>query len=540
MKKTVLLCAILTGLLWGGGRPCAQASRPAAIPEDTLLRRARQAQEAWVRSERFVQGWLAHRDPLSGLIPRNLNGDDYWNAQDAAADNYPFMVLTSFFTDRKRFEGTMHEILERETALTSRLGACPATYDFRKQGFREEPADTGNVIFGSAEYMKDGLLPLTEWLGPSPWSGRMLSILDDLHELVEVVTELEGDYLGGSQVVEVNGDLLQVLSRVYWMTGERKYLDWALRIGDHYLLDGRNPGDFSRLRLRDHGGEIVLGLCELYATARYARPEKYAAYRPGIYHMLDRILATRNADGLFYDEINPQAGSVLTSHLADTWGYILDGYYTVYMLDGHRPYREAVRKALGCLDERYRDHDWEGNHDGYADAVESALNLYNREPVASAAAWIDSETARMFAMQRPDGVIGGWHGDGNFARTAIMYALWKTGGSYVTRWHDGVVWGAEVSPGRNAIRVLVHADKKWKGALRFDRPRHRTALGLPIDWTRINQFPEWFCADADAVYSVSVDGARPRRYKGSQLHEGVRLALEAGEQRIIEVTKNER
>lgn len=63
---------------------------------DQLLHNALQANEAFRRSDLYVKGWLAHRDPLTGLIPRNLQNSYYWNAQDAAADNYPFMVLTSF------------------------------------------------------------------------------------------------------------------------------------------------------------------------------------------------------------------------------------------------------------------------------------------------------------------------------------------------------------------------------------------------------------------------------------------------------------
>ena len=43
----------------------------------------------------YVRGWLAHADPATGLIPRNLNRNrDFWNGRDAAADNYAFMVLT--------------------------------------------------------------------------------------------------------------------------------------------------------------------------------------------------------------------------------------------------------------------------------------------------------------------------------------------------------------------------------------------------------------------------------------------------------------
>jgi len=49
--------------------------------------------------------------------------------------------------------------------LTSRIGRLPDTYSFTAKGFLKVPMDTSQVIFGSAEYMKDGLIPLTEWLG---------------------------------------------------------------------------------------------------------------------------------------------------------------------------------------------------------------------------------------------------------------------------------------------------------------------------------------------------------------------------------------
>ena len=56
------------------------------------------ANEGFIRCENFAHAWLAYADPGSGLIPRNIDKDkDFWNAKDAAADNYPFMVLTSFF-----------------------------------------------------------------------------------------------------------------------------------------------------------------------------------------------------------------------------------------------------------------------------------------------------------------------------------------------------------------------------------------------------------------------------------------------------------
>jgi hypothetical protein len=143
--------------------------------------------------------------------------------------------------------------------------------------------------------------------------------------------------------------------------------------------------------------------------------------------------------------------------------------------------------------------------DGYADSLEGAINLYNREPITSAAAWIDSEIRTMWSLQKADGVIEGWHGDGNFARTSLMYALWRTQGLHVEPWRGDMRVGAA----RDGDRMLISlsADELWTGRLIFDRPRHKDHMHLPLDYPRINQFPEWFTVDASRSYVVAaVDG----------------------------------
>lgn len=90
-----------------------------------------------------------------------------------------------------------------------------------------------------------------------------------------------------------------------------------------------------------------------------------------------------------------------------------------------------------------------------------------------------------------NGIIEGWHGDGNYARTSIMYALWKSLGAYVTNWNQGILLaGGEKDEGY--IFFLKSELHDWSGNLCFDKPRHKVNLNLPIDWARINQFPEWF------------------------------------------------
>jgi hypothetical protein len=321
------------------------------------------------------------------------------------------------------------------------------------------------------------------------------------------------------------------------MKGDEKYLEWAVRLGDYYLLDKHHPTrDTKHLRLRDHGCEIVSGLCELYAAVHFAMPEKKKAYQKPIHEMLDRILEVgRNEHGLFYNAIDPVAGTQTGEGLADTWGYTYNGIYTAYLIDGTRDYRDATIKALSNINDNYRNYNWErGSSDGYADSIESALNLYNRERVGSAAQWIDSEIKVMWRQQQPDGIIDGLHGDGNFARTTIMYCLWKSRGVSVHPWREDLVFGA-VDEG-NSLYLSISAEKDWEGKVHFDTLRHKTFMRLPIDWPRINQFPEWFTVNpADRYVLHDSSNNKQRTYSGKQLHEGIKLLCEAGNRREIRI-----
>ena len=512
---------------------------PAAVSgADGLLfqqaeKNGRIASEAFYRCHRYVEGWLAHADPATGLIPRNLRESrDFWNGRDSAADNYPFMVLTASLTDRPLLNGRLLDILRTEQRLTARIDRLCDDYSFSRKGWRREALNLDEIIFDSAEYVKDGLIPLTEWLGPSPWSRRMTGLVDDIWKNARIETPFGRI---PTLNVEVNGDLLQAGARLYWFTGREKYLDWTLRLGDYFLLGTNHPTrDLERLRLRDHGCEVINGLAELYVAAKHARPEKAAQYRQPIHEMFDRILDSgRNGHGMLYDWFNPKTGAH-SQGLCDTWGYDFDGFYTIHLLDRVPAYREAARKAMEHLEASYSGYDWEnGSADGYADSIEGAINLLNREPIPSAARWVDTEMRVMWAMQKPDGVIEGWHGDGNFARTSIMYALWKTQGVHVEPWRADLHAGAVMDNGR--LLVSITADKPWKGRLLFDHPRHRDNLHLPMDYPRINQFPEWFTVQAGSRYAIR-DGSGPgRSHTGRQLMKGLPLSLGGGGQVRLQV-----
>ena len=496
------------------------------------------ANEGYVRSLKFVKGWLTKTDSASGLIPTNLTkAIDIWEPHNSAADNYPFMVLTTYLLDKDLYNGKMLEMLNTEQKLTSRVKSLPDIYSFSKQNFMSDELKINQVIFGTSEYIKDGLIPINEYIGQSPWQDRMMEMLEDLAPFLVKTDTLEKLFSERpASVEEVNGNLLQILSRLYWMTGEQKYLDWAIKIGDYYLKGERDLSQIDYLRIRDHGCEIIGGLSELYVTLHFANTDKKEQYREPYYKILDRVLEVgRNEDGLFYNAINPKTGEITDSKIVDNWGYIFNAYYSVYLVDGKKEYRDAVLKGFEKLNKKYRNYPWEGtSHDGYADALESGINLYNREPVPDLKTWIDSEMPVMFAMQQPDGIVGGWHGDGNFARTAIMYSLWKTQGATIQPWRTDVILGAEKTGNENYFVLTAETD--WEGKLVFDAPRHKNILNLPIDYPRINQFPEWFTADENKSYSlVSTEISVSGEYSGKQLQEGINLKLKAGEKMVISV-----
>lgn len=490
------------------------------------------AQTCFINCRDYVRGWLAHADPTTGLIPRNLDRSrDFWNGKDAAADNYAFMVLTTSLTDREMFEGRILDMLRTETQLTSRLDNLVDDYSFSKQGWRIDKADLKRMTFDSSEYVKDGLMPLTEWLGPSPWSERMLGLVDSILDHAAVASPVgilpALDY-------EAGGELMQILARLYWMTGNERYRTIAFRYGDYFLFHDL-PTHREVLSLDDHGCEVIGGLSEVYYLAAKTDTERHVRYKAPMYEMLDRILDVgRNPNGLFHMKINPVAGTILKEELTDNWGYDYNAYLTVAEVDDYEPYREAVHHVLENVHNE-TGYAWEGDKaDGYADSIESGINLLNRIPVQSAFEWVEHETLHMLKKQGDDGVIEGWHGDGNYARTAIMVALWKTQGCQIQPWRADVSFGAVEQDGL----LYIHVDSRWpwEGRLIFDIPRHKEFFGIPSDYARLNQFPEWFTVDKDVTYSITThkEGAETTEIlTGAALRNGLSISTNSEKIKIV-------
>ena len=189
-------------------------------------------------------------------------------------------------------------------------------------------------------------------------------------------------------------------------------------------------------------------------------------------------------------------------------------------------YRDAARKVLARLP-KYRNYVWEpnlrlplGSFDGYADSIEGAIYLVNREPVPEALGWIESEIKVMLAMQQADGHIENWYGEGNFNRTALLYALMKSQGARPDQWRPGIRIGAV----RDRERLYLSIQAPGATRILLDHARHRRVLNFDKNYARLNEFPEWYAVDENTLYRLLNDADRSEQLLlGSELIEGVIL-----------------
>jgi len=457
-----------------------------------------------------VQRWL-HEVALKKIEPDTglYHPDGNFNYQDAWADCYPFLCWAAWATDQEALNGPIRRALHAE------IEHCPDGYF----------ADPRNA-FGGSEYVKDGLVAIVEVTGKDEWFDRMREIEDAIWSNPSAETPYGRI---PSTNIEINGEQLQILARLYTMTGEEKYLTWAERLADYYLL----KGDFVPSRLRDHGCEIIGGLGLLLGVESEHRPEKAKIYGPHIRRMCDEILKRGiNEDGIMYNTIdNPRSG------LSDGWGYDYVGFLCYDLATGQSVYRPHIERTLRNLSKPlYKDYRWEGSSiDGFADSIEGGIYCLNRLPVPEGLAWVNQEVAANVAYASdPDRLWGTMKLQSNGVRTVIMHALMRTRGCLARPWKQGLKLGACQTD--DGLIVFMRAATDWKGRLVLDIPRHREYIGLKNDWPRMNTMPEWFTVEPDQQYTVT-SGSLKKTYSGKQLHEGLPVELKGGEEVILRIVR---
>ncbi|HLA39744.1 MAG TPA: hypothetical protein VJ417_07100, partial [Candidatus Glassbacteria bacterium] len=422
IRKLNITLAVAAGL------SLASTARPQTVVQARLSRLAESADRAaeeFSRTRCYLDGWSRHIDPRTGLLPQSLDASgNRWTPENSAADNFPFMLIAAWFTDHDNFSSLLKTALSGERQAAIQQWGLPSAYDFHTQQMETRSLD--RLIFGASEYAKDGLVPMLEILGPGAWSERMAELVEGIFEAAPVETSF-GRL--PSDDAEVNGEMLQVLCRLFWRTGRDTYLEWARRIGDAYcyeVLPGNTqvPAHFwdfaghtgdGRLKLRDHGCEIISGLSLLFAIEHYLGSEREVTYLPAVERMLSRIeQIASDSLGFFYNEVEAASGQVTNDRLSDCWGYDYYAWVTMSLVTGEEFFLEPVKKALGNL-ARLKDYPWEPrddqrgqSQDGIADAVEGALLLSSHLPDSGAFEFIEHEAARLFTFQREDGILEEW------------------------------------------------------------------------------------------------------------------------------------
>jgi hypothetical protein len=284
------------------------------------------AAEAQIRASQVLERWQGRLDPETGLLPKGVADDDrLWDFADAGADLFPHLLIAAHLLTSGAV-GPLTEVIAAER----RLGGpgLPRNVDLLTGRPDPRPRDR---MYGAVEYAKDGLLPLTERLGPGPWLDRLQEIAWAIDDESAVKTRF-GPI--PSEEGEVNGQALQVFARLYWITGEARYRIAAARIARAYLElalpdtgwipartwdFGRERSNTSAAQLRDHGNEVVAGLVEYHLIETALGLPEAADHRHRIRTMLDQLLLVgRDGNGMWQSAIDLRTGAPLKDTLSDT------------------------------------------------------------------------------------------------------------------------------------------------------------------------------------------------------------------------------
>jgi len=415
-------------------------------------------------------------------------------------------------------------VLEAEQRICNHIDRIPTAVNHKT--LKKVIKSKDNTIFAASEYVKDGLIAIIEVSGrDTPWFKRMRDIEDDIWKNADIDTPY-GKI--ATKNLEANGEQIQALVRLFTATGETKYLEWAERLADYYLM----PGNFLPTRLRDHGCEIIGGLGLLLGVESVHNPEKAKVYLPLMRKMMDEVIKRgTNEDGMMYNRLGGGG-------LSDGWGYNYVSYLCYDMVAGKPIYREHLRKTLTNLAKpKYTNYPWERQSiDGYADSIEGGIYILNRIPVPEGLAWVDREmVANVIWLHGPVEKSRLWTAyklESNGVRTVLQHAMMHTRGTVARPWQRGMKLGAiETDEG---LKVLISAEEDYKGKLVFDIPRHRVYMGFKHDWPRMNAMPEWFTVQLEKTYTVkNLADNTEKTYTGKQLHEGLPVEFKGGDKRLF-------
>ncbi|MEK7406204.1 MAG: hypothetical protein AAB225_13960 [Acidobacteriota bacterium] len=482
---------------------------------------------------RLLKGWYEfQRDPDTGLYSRGK----VWEYANEAADHYRSLVPIAYFVDTPAL--APGETLKRSIALCSTASGIPAPYDLKKKAKLDPgPGREAELVFGASEWCKDGLIRIVETMGTdNDWYRELRALTTAIMTWADGGDRFEKD-LPHQAAMEIGGNMLQSLCRLYAMSGDEQYLRWAERIADRYVL--ADPiQKIGKIGLTDHGNEVVVGLGELVALEGQLQRPKARQYQHGLRKLLDRILEKGRdpQTGLWYFSLDLVTGQAQDTHqLPHAWGYLLFACENYDRASGENRYQAAIEKpVLWLLRNRPIWRHW----DNWSDSYESMIILWKRYPHwPRVFSWLHFMTERHRSCWMEEyGPYSGDHDDGSTGRRLVLHMSLASQGVRAIPYAEGLRLGGVEKNGD--LFLTLESEAVWSGRLCFDWPRsrHRAAV---IDWARINESPEWFTVRPDVQYRVSVDGAKRAESTGQQLIQGFPANVKPGETRKIRVSPAE-
>ncbi len=513
---------------------------------DECLERGESYAECGASARRLLQGWIDNNyDPETKLIFRKVGKRRLrWDYHNVAADYYSSLVHISHHVAPEYIQpgAKLHQTLPSSRQICTQPNGIPGIYYF----------DTGKVeseasYLELSEWLRDGLIRIVENLGADNiWYEELCRLSDDM---IRVGRERGGLYQQCSDNTETLGNMLQSLSRLYIMSGEKRYLDAAREIGDSLLLDPAND-TFRKMverrdSFRDHGCEMIPGLAELFVVECMLESERAKSYREPLMKVLDQILETsaHPKTGLFCGDLDKH-GNTVWLQPPDTWGYVLFSYENFDRATGTDRYRKAIEKPIRWLLENRENFEeckkaklWpQATHrDTWSDSHESMIILANRLEIFDRQVfdWLEWMTLQSEHRRHLDKKYGPYlnaHDDGSTGRCLCTQMMACSRGVRHAPFQEELRIGG--MPFGDGLVLSLESAKPYRGKLRFDRPRCVYPTGT-LDWARLNEMPQWFVVEPDKKYFVTPNTSQETVMLGKELIDGLPVSVEPGVVRTV-------
>ena len=479
------------------------------------------------RANDILNRWAARKDTETSLL---AGQSGQWSIRTMAAQLYPSLVLTSWFTNQDLFNGLLLETLRDEQNLTARLSVFPDDYHLRNRRFVRSSRNPDEILINASAYA-GGLARIASITGHGPWTERLRGIIDALFLRANVVTDFADGPLPSNDL-RVTGRVLKTLPLLAELFQDEGYLYYARRIADAYCVgvmpkNGGLPAErwnfetdrakASSLILNEDGVSFIEGLVALYAVEVRGRSARADIYRPTLSAMFDVLLQYGlKENGRFYRRLQPDGRggySIDRKRESPFTTRILTSAYHYGQLSGNRTYSE---RAIAELSKYRMDKE----------ALRELPSLLN-------AVVISPRAADLVSLIREKLVASPSPHDLNETRDAILLnallALnWaESGGTRAIPWRPDVRVQSTVKG--ETLSITLSLEKPWAG-------RISPSYNRPPSVVSASEFPDLFHIHPDESYEIRANRAAGSAiWDGSLLADGLRANLHRTY--VLEITR---